>query len=71
MDFELDFLTTDLDMDLSEINDIAVQAAKRILNVTEEDIKDIENELCGLYPPEYAQNYVADIRVLQNIIKKL
>ncbi len=71
LSFDFSILAIDLEMDPSEINEIALRAVKRIQDVTDEDIVEIADELSGLYPPEYVENYVAEIRMLQNRIKEM
>ena len=70
---KLDFsvLAKDLEMEPGEINEIALQAAKRIQNVTDDDIQDIADELSGLYPQEYVENHVAEIGMLQDRMREL
>lgn len=71
LNFDLSSMAKDFDMDPGRINEIVVSLAKRILDVTKEDIAEIESELLGLYPPEYVANYVEDIHALQTRIKEL
>ena len=71
LDFDLSFLAEDLDMDPAKINEIVEESAKRLLNVTEEDVQEIEDNLLELYPTEFVANYVADIHALLERIKEL
>lgn len=57
-------------MDPGRINEIGISFARRLLDVTENDIAEIERELQELYPPEYVANYVEDIKVLQDRVEK-
>lgn len=65
LNFELSFMAKDFDMDPGRIDEIVVSSARRILDVTEEDIAEIESELLELYPSEYVANYVEDIHALR------
>ncbi len=71
LDFDLSFMANDFDMDPGRINEIGISFARRLLDVTEDDIAEIENELQELYPPEYVANYVEDIHALQTRIRIL
>ena len=64
-------MARDFDMDPGRINEIGISFARRLLDVTEDDIAEIENELQELYPPEYVANYVEDIHALQARIRNL
>lgn len=71
LDLDLSFMAKDFDMDPGRINEIAISYARRLLDVTEDDIAEIKNELQELYTPEYVANYVEDIHALQARIKEL
>ena len=70
LNFDLSILARDLDTDPEKVRDKGIQVAKRVWDVKEEDIKDIENVLLGLYPQEYVDVYIVDIKVLQEKVKK-
>lgn len=69
--FELPELSHSLGMELDETRAIMTEAAKKILNITDEDLEYLVEELMNIYPKGVAMNYASAIVTLQRKIETL
>ena len=71
IDFEIPELSRPLGMEPDEARVIMIDAAKKILNITIEDMEYLVNELMNIYPKGVAMNYVSAIAMLQRKMETL
>jgi hypothetical protein len=71
--FSLDFTTfaEQLGLDASEMNAGVLSAAKKVLDITEDEIRALSDELCEMYPSGYAVYYEECIHAMQAKMKRV
>lgn len=71
--FSLDFtvFAEQLGLDPGEMNTGAVSAAKKVLEISEDEIKALSDELCEMYPAGYAVYYEECIHAMQAKMKRV
>ena len=70
--FSLDFTTfaEQLGLDPAEMNAGVLSAAKKVLDITQDDIRALSDELCETYPPGYAVYYEECIHTMQEKMRE-
>ena len=65
MDFEFPDLAKSLGMEAGEEEKLMLETARKVLDITEDDIDYVGNELAIIYPDEMVEHYTNAIRVIQ------
>ncbi|WP_022779563.1 hypothetical protein [Butyrivibrio sp. AE3009] len=65
MDFEFPDLARSLGMEAGAEEKLMLETARRVLDITEDDIKGVGKELAIIYPDEMVEHYTNAIRVIQ------
>lgn len=71
LDFGISILSKELDMELADVSDVMLKIAKKVLEITEEDIDYVRKELLNIYPEEIAEHYINSIRLLQEKVASM
>ena len=71
--FSLDFtiFAEQLGLDPTEMNAEALSVAKKLLEISEDEIRALSDELCEMYPPGYAVYYEECIHAIQEKMKRV
>ena len=70
MDFDIPGLAAEFGLDAAKQKSGMISVAKRVLNITEDELFELEDELEKMYPTEIALYYSECIRIMQRHMEK-
>jgi hypothetical protein len=70
LSFDLPEFAKELNLDPQEMKTGIVAAAKKVLDITEDEIIAMSDELCEMYPPGYAVYYEECVHAMQNRMRQ-
>lgn len=68
--FDYPGLAKEFHLDPKEMRQGIIAVAKRVLDITEEELDELSDELCNLYPTAVAVYYEECIRAMQQLMKR-